>query len=764
MNDREWLRTFARQRSAGSFRPVIERYLPFVYSAAYRQAGDAARAVEATRAVFLALSYKARQLPRKTVLAAWLFQATRCACLKLMGKPKRGGRLRSLWIKWKERRPDADSGSPPPLPYPISQVPVVPPILAQTRVDLAWNTLAPELNDALARLPAKQRDAVLLRTLLNWSWEDSAQTLRTSEKRAKKRVARALAKLVRRLRKRGCATECEGLAAACAAEGCAVPLPEEFASDILMLVEKGQGRRPSIKLARRTLRSLYWAPWRRRCKVAAVCLSVFLVFALLAGLSISYLWRNGPLMAWLVELSVLHEAKSVPRLAEPARPWPTDPAQPRLRADAIRAAADLYQTTNLWLADLKLSPDQWKALQPRHVAPLPGFFQPDGTVLLRNPKARRSGLSGVLGFDFDWAHGELEFGGVHLADIRVRMKGNGTYLSSLSGWKRSFKVGLRKLDDFNGIGGIEEINFTNLIDDRSYMSDALAYELFRDAGVPAPRTAYGWLALSVAGQWERKPLGLYLLVQNLDRAFAMDWFGSRKTPIFKPVTYKLFEDLGDQWSAYADIYDLKTKATAEQRRRVIEFARLVSHADDSEFGRRLGEFLDLDEFARFLACLVLLSSYDGLLSDGQNFYVYLHPGSNKFGFIPWDLDHAWGGFYLIATSEERARASIWHPWVGQNRFLERVLAVDEFRRVYRARLDELARLLRSPIAAESSFRLERFEQAVSAQWLPRSLDRGQMGPDRPAHQLKRFIEVRAKSVRQQLDGKSKGMILSRRNG
>src|SRR5262249_9152707 len=155
--------------------------------------------------------------------------------------------------------------------------------------------------------------------------------------------------------------------------------------------------------------------------------------------------------------------------------------------------------------------------------------------------------------------------------------------------------------------------------------------------------------------------------------FALEHFRSKKTPIFKPVTYQLFEHIGDAWPAYEPIYDLKTAATDAQKSRVIDFARLVSFADKSEFARRLGEFLDLDEFARFLAGEVLLSCYDGLLSDGQNFYVYLDPKSNKFGFIPWDLDLAWGGFFLLGTEFERQRASLWHPWVGENRFLERVM-------------------------------------------------------------------------------------------
>src|SRR5204863_225264 len=96
----------------------------------------------------------------------------------------------------------------------------------------------------------------------------------------------------------------------------------------------------------------------------------------------------------------------------------------------------------------------------------------------------------------------------------------------------------------------------------------------------------------------------------------------------KPVTYNLFEHLGDKWSAYAPIYDLKTKETPEQQRSEIDFARLVSSATDGEFGGRVGDLLDLNEFARFLAAEVLLPSYEGMRPYGFN-----HPAHEIKRFI-----------------------------------------------------------------------------------------------------------------------------------
>ena len=155
--------------------------------------------------------------------------------------------------------------------------------------------------------------------------------------------------------------------------------------------------------------------------------------------------------------------------------------------------------------------------------------------------------------------------------------------------------------------------------------------------------------------------------------------------------------------------------------------------------------------------------------------MYLHPRSNKFGFIPWDLDSAWGHFWL-AGKEEFERASIWHPWVGENRFIERVMAVEEFRRIYRGhledflarlfvperlhrRIDEMVAVIRDPVSAESAFRLNKFEQAVGLKPLTPSPGESKSGVNHPPHQLKPFIEGRARSVRRQLDGISKGVIV-----
>ena len=212
---------------------------------------------------------------------------------------------------------------------------------------------------------------------------------------------------------------------------------------------------------------------------------------------------------------------------------------------------------------------------------------------------------------------------------------------------------------------------------------------------------------------------------------------------------------------------------------MIQFAKCLTQDDDETFARRVEDFLDLDQFSRSLASIVLIASYDGFLSNGQNFYIYLDPQSNRFGFIPWDLDHGWGDFPFVGTASDRDQASIWRPWAGKHRLLERVMKVERFRELYRQQLDELlkrefnpdrlepivngiAAVIEQLIEYDNSFRHQRFKVAVGDDWgdPPPNVDAAL----RPVNAIKRFIAARSTSVRDQLNGTSEGVVLQPMTG
>ena len=78
----------------------------------------------------------------------------------------------------------------------------------------------------------------------------------------------------------------------------------------------------------------------------------------------------------------------------------------------------------------------------------------------------------------------------------------------------------------------------------------LAFALFREAGVPAPRTAMAEVTLTVPGRHDKAYLGLYTLVESVDQVFLKDRFHSDKGLLLKPQGLRGLDFLGDDWEKY----------------------------------------------------------------------------------------------------------------------------------------------------------------------------------------------------------------------
>ena len=289
-----------------------------------------------------------------------------------------------------------------------------------------------------------------------------------------------------------------------------------------------------------------------------------------------------------------------------------------------------------------MSADAWRAMQPQNGASGGGFGFGGSRFL--GPPGGRNGVAARQGIEFDYVHATLQIDDWTFRDVAVRYKGNGSYLraSRAGSNKISLKVDLNKYVKGQELAGLTTINFQNNITDVGWMNEVLAYRLYRDAGALAPRTTYAQVYLTVEGQSEKRYLGLYSVSENVDENFAEDRFGTRKGAIFKPSTQDLFTDWGPDWAAYNQSYDPKTDLTEAQKQRVIALGRLVSGATDEEFAAKIGDYVDLDDFARYFAVLVWLANHDSLLQNGQNFYTYLHPDTNRMHFIAWDQDFSFG--------------------------------------------------------------------------------------------------------------------------
>ena len=433
----------------------------------------------------------------------------------------------------------------------------------------------------------------------------------------------------------------------------------------------------------------------------------------------------------------------------------------------------------------------------------PGGGRGGGGMNLQGAEGKRNGLASSAGVEFNYVHADLDFNGQPLKDVAVRYKGNGTWMQSRGSMKHSLKVDLNHFSKDQKFAGVTRLNLHNAVTDASWMNEVLSYRLYRDAGIPASRTAYARVYVTVPGKFEKQYLGLYSIVEDFDNHMAQEVFATKKGAIFKPVTADLFGDLGNDWKKYNQTFDPKTSLTEAQKKRVIEFCKLVAHATDAEFAAKLGDYVDLEEFSRYMAVTVWLSTMDSILAMGQNFYVYLDPKTQKLKFVPWDLDHSFGQFGMMGSQEQREKLSIQHPWRGNIRFLERVFKVEAFKKPYLARLaeyngtvfkperitkqvDEVAAAIRPAVQEESKAKLKRFDKVVAGQAVqPTGFGGGDVpdedeapaggpgpggpgGPGgfrmQPSKPIKGFFVARSQAVAEQIAGKSKGENLDEMGG
>ncbi len=381
----------------------------------------------------------------------------------------------------------------------------------------------------------------------------------------------------------------------------------------------------------------------------------------------------------------------------------------------------------------------------------------------RKPGERESERN-LFGIEFRWARGAISAEGKTFKGVGMRYAGNASYMASAGGLKRSFLVDLDRADraEFHGLHGMQ---LQSGALDPTKAREALAFTLFREAGVPAPRTVLAEVTLTVPGEHPKAYLGLYTLVEPVDRAFLTERFHTDKGFLLRPQGLRGLDFLGDDWEKYRGPYRPLAEPTPDEAKRLIEFVRLVERGDDEHFRKEIASYLDIDKFLRFMAVQSLVANADGFFTLGYNYSLFLEPSTNRFVFIPGDQELSFANFLMMGSADQLMDMSLARPYGSQNRLADRLLAMPEVRDAHQKIVKELAstvfrkdRVLADVAAIEAATRaiLER-EAAARAERAEPPVGFGFGPPGGPtAPDLHTFAEKRFASIADQLAGKKDG--------
>ena len=232
------------------------------------------------------------------------------------------------------------------------------------------------------------------------------------------------------------------------------------------------------------------------------------------------------------------------------------------------------------------------------------------------------------------------------------------------------------------------------------MCEAVGSELFRAAGVPAPRVNYAHVQLN------GNDLGLYVLAEAVNKDFLAKYFTRTKGNLYEganvDVTEKLEKDSGDDSKDQKDI-----KALAAAAKEPDPAARL----------KKLSTLLDIDRFISFAATEIFAVHRDGYSMDRNNYRIYNDPGSNQMVFIPHGFDQLFGKADAPIFPEWKglvAKAILQTP-DGKAKYLDRLskLLATKFKaEIITAKIDELTPIIKPAVARDTAHGQD-FEAAVA---------------------------------------------------
>lgn len=203
--------------------------------------------------------------------------------------------------------------------------------------------------------------------------------------------------------------------------------------------------------------------------------------------------------------------------------------------------------------------------------------------------------------------------------------------------KLSMKLSFDEFDAEGRYHGVKKLNLHAMLSDPSKMHDAIGYKLFRDMGVPAPRTAFANVILN------GENLGLFSVVENIDGRFTRANFpDGGEGNLYKEIWPQASSDAGD----YAKHLTTNEGASVD---RIMRFNDALLAEGDAGFRELMETWVEVDQLVGYFAVARLIDHWDDLAtwycySDtgkcyNHNYSWYESAAEDKIYLIPWDLDH-----------------------------------------------------------------------------------------------------------------------------
>lgn len=262
--------------------------------------------------------------------------------------------------------------------------------------------------------------------------------------------------------------------------------------------------------------------------------------------------------------------------------------------------------------------------------------------------------------------------------VGFRLRGN----TSRDSQKKSFKVSFNTFTSGGKYYGVEKLNLNGEHNDPTIMRAKAMWDLLRKWGIPAPRANH--VQVYINGNY----YGLYVSVEHIDEEFVLSRYNNSDGNLYKclypadlaykgtnPESYKMMA--GDR-----RVYELKINEEGDDYTDLAAFITQLNVSSDGLFKCKLNEHFNSIDYLKIIAADIICGNWDGYIYNKNNFYLYHNTFTDRFEYLPYDVDNTFGIDWFNINWDSR-NPYTWQATGGESRTLyTRIMANTELRNQY----------------------------------------------------------------------------------
>lgn len=265
-----------------------------------------------------------------------------------------------------------------------------------------------------------------------------------------------------------------------------------------------------------------------------------------------------------------------------------------------------------------------------------------------------------------------------LRDVGFRLRGN----TSRTAKKKSYRISFNEFKSGRSYDGVKKLNLNGQHNDPTLVREKLFYNIWNKMGMPVRRLSF--VNLYING----RNYGLYTNAEEMDKDWLSRTFTNSKGNLYKCTYPADLVYLGSNPADYKSVmsgndraYDLKTNTGADDYSDLIALTALLHNPGMPGWQDSMEHKVNLPILFKAYALEIMAGHWDNYAFNKNNYYLYHHPGDNRFWYISYDADNTFGVDWV---NRDWATRDV-HNWFSQSEprpLISRIRQIPQWNRAF----------------------------------------------------------------------------------